>query len=163
MQFVNHYERLGCANCPSDFKRKALLVPSENWIQIFRICYPTFSYKRYSYEKNHFFSFQSKADVLLLVPDIPSRLKNLGEVAGIVKKSASARFDEDAKVETFDLSVGGLETLLSKVMAAKMLVGMTSSNMIAALFLPKTSAVVELFPFGLGPDVSSFIQVIVFL
>jgi capsular polysaccharide biosynthesis protein len=59
----------------------------------------------------------------------------------------------------FDPSVESVDSLVAQASGAKLLIGLTGSSMIAALFMPKRSAVVELFPFGLGPDVSSFIQV----
>jgi hypothetical protein len=95
----------------------------------------------------------------LLLPEKPSRLRNGAEVAEIVRKISTKKLGSRVKVDVVELSVDSVEKLLSKSCRAKMLVGMTDSSMIAALFLPKHSGVVEMFPFGLGPDVSSFIQV----
>ena len=96
---------------------------------------------------------------MLLLPEKSSRLKNGDQVAEMVRKISAKKLGSQVKVEVVDSSIDSVEQLLSKACRAKLMVGMTDSSMIASLFLPKNSAVLEMFPFGLGPDVSSFIQV----
>jgi hypothetical protein len=90
-------------------------------------------------------------------------LKNQEEVSNLVQEIVSKKLGKNAKYEVVDPSTVSVESLLTKVSRAKLLIGMTGSEMIASLFLPpKNSAIVEMFPYGLGPDVSSFIQVHIF-
>jgi len=103
--------------------------------------------------------YQEKTDVIFLLPEIKLRLKNQEQVSEIVEEIVAKKLGKNAKYEVVDLSTVSFESLVSKLSYAKLLIGMTGSEMISALFLPKNSAVVELFPYGLGPDVSSFIQV----
>ena len=86
-------------------------------------------------------------------------MKNVEHVSKIIQEIVSNKLGKNAKYEVVDLSTVSVETLVSKVSRAKLLIAMTGSEMIASLFLPKNSALVEMFPYGLGPDVSSFIQV----
>ena len=86
-------------------------------------------------------------------------MKNPEQVSKIVEEIVANKLGKNAKYEVVDLSTVSVESLVSKVSRAKLLIGMTGSEMIASLFLPKNSALVEIFPYGLGPDVSSFIQV----
>ena len=97
--------------------------------------------------------------MVFLLPEIEYRLKNVDQVTEIVKKVATKKIGKNVKVDVVDVSAISVEKLLSKISGAKLVVGMSESSMVTSIFLPKVSAVLELFPFGLGPDVSSFIQV----
>lgn len=101
---------------------------------------------------------EKKTDVLLILPEVKSRLLNFEDVSKSVRRLSSRVIGEDAVVEVFQFSKSSVEDLIVKASSAKLLVGLTETSMIASLFLPKESAIVEMFPFGLGPDVSPFIQ-----
>ena len=57
-----------------------------------------------------------------------------------------------------DFAQNDTSSILSHIKQAKLLVGMHGAGLILSLFLPPSSAVVELFPFGINPDNVSFLK-----
>jgi hypothetical protein len=88
-----------------------------------------------------------------------SRLQNPDDVVNVVKNVSLKVFGHSAKVAVVPYEPKMIFSLIQKVSSAKVLIGLTEGSLATALFLPKDSAVVELFPHGLSQENTPFIQV----
>lgn len=77
----------------------------------------------------------------------------------MVKNVTLKALGNSANVAVMSFDPKNIFTLIQKVSSAKILIGLTEGSLATALFLPKDSAVVEMFPHGLSQENTAFIQV----
>jgi len=80
-------------------------------------------------------------------------------VIDCIKNVSKKILGNSVKISVVSFEPKEIVPLVQKVSRAKLLVGLTEGSLSSALFLPKDSAVVEIFPHGLSQENTPFIRV----
>lgn len=97
--------------------------------------------------------------VVVLVRSQTRKILNLDFLIESLKKAHMDSYPyKELEIVEVDLAVHDMSSILSHIRQAKLLVGMHGAGMILSIFLPPSSAVVELFPFGINPENVSFLK-----
>lgn len=97
--------------------------------------------------------------VVLLVRSQTRKILNIDELKEKIKVSHREIYPENIlEIVEIDLALHVTSFILSQIRQANLIIGMHGAGMILSIFLPPSSGVVELFPFGINPENVSFLK-----
>lgn len=98
------------------------------------------------------------AEAVFLNRMLNRKILNSDMVEKYIIEAYAKVHEKKVNILKMDLSVNGSKSLISKLQYTNLLVGMHGSAMVFSIFLPEGSKIIEVFPYGIQPNIVSPIK-----